>query len=234
MDLNVVSNYEKLSLMAARFIADEIRRNPKLVLGLAAGNTPLATYREMVRMHREEGLDLSEVVFFNLDEYAGLDANDPGSFTAFLHSNLLDHINVKRSNLHLLKFPEDEVDRYCETFEEDLRDAGGIDLQILGIGRNGHIAFNEPGSSFKSRTRIVNITEGSFADSPRVAITMGIGTILDSRRILLLASGKSKGEALAKALEGEVTESVPASVLQRHKDVVVIADDDCAVYLGKI
>jgi len=234
MIINVVPNYDALSLTAAQRIAEEIRRKPRLVLGLAAGNTPSGTYRELVRMHREEGLDFSEVVVFNLDEYAELEPTDPGSFTAFLHKTLLDLINVKKSNLHLLRFPEQStVQRYCESFEEQVRLLGGLDLQIIGIGRNAHIAFNEPGSSFQSRTRIVDLVERSSEQSPRTAITMGIGTILDSRRILLLVSGASKAKSLTNALEGKITESVPASALQLHSDVVVIADEASASLLSK-
>jgi glucosamine-6-phosphate deaminase len=211
-----VLDYEALSDNAARFIADCIREKPVLRLGLAAGNTPLGTYRELVRMHRDQGLDFSRVVFFNLDEYS-----DSQSFTDFLNRNLLDQIDVNRANVHLIKFPN------SESYEVEIRDSGGIDLQILGIGVNGHIAFNEPGSSFASRTRIVTVA----SDAQKTAITMGIATILESRRILLLASGEAKAEILAAALEGPVTEDLPASVLQRHPDVIVIADDACSARL---
>jgi len=234
MIIKVVSDYETLSRTAAQVIEDEIRRNPGIVIGLAAGNTPLGAYRELVRMHREEGLDFAHVVVFNLDEYAGLEPTHPSSFTAFLHHNFLDLINARKTNLHLLKFPDPGVtDSYCEAFEEELRLAGGLDLQILGIGRNAHIAFNEPGSSFKSRTRVVNVIEGGALEFPKTAITMGIGTILESRKILLLASGESKAEPLASAFEGEITESVPASALQLHGNVVVIADEASASRLTK-
>jgi glucosamine-6-phosphate deaminase len=230
MGVQIFPSYEDLSRSAAQFIADAIRQKPDLILGLAAGNTPLGVYRELVRMHRDGSLDFSRVAVFNLDEYAGLDASDTRSFTSFLRKNFIDLINVSESNVHLLKFPDMSVDVYCEDVEEAIRQAGGIDLQILGIGRNGHIAFNEPGSSFKSRTRVVKVAEPS-APEFATAITMGIATILDARRILLLASGPVKAEILAKAIEGPVTETLPASVLQLHADVTFMVEASSAVHL---
>jgi glucosamine-6-phosphate deaminase len=207
-----VRDYDELSVAAAQLIASRVRGKPHLVLGLAAGNSPVGTYRELVRMYREEALDFSQVVFFNLDEY------EIESFTSFLKLNLLDQINAAKSNVHLLRFPADpEAVRYCQGIEQAIQDAGGIDLQILGIGSNGHIAFNEPGSGFDSRTRIV-----SLGDQGR-AITLGLATILEARQILLLASGEPKANILRAAVDGPVTEFVPASVLQRHSDVTVIA-----------
>jgi len=210
MVMRKVLDYQALSNAAAEFVAEHIREKPDLRLGLAAGNTPLGTYIELVRMHREQRLDMSRIVVFNLDEYA-----DSLTFTDFLNKNLLAKINIDPANVHLIRFPE------SERYEQEIRAAGGIDLQILGIGRNGHIAFNEPGSRFDSRTRIVTVA----AEVPKTAITMGIGTIMESRRILLLASGEAKAGVLAAALEGPVTEELPASVLQRHPDVTVIADE---------
>ena len=232
MILQVFPDYETLSKHAAQFVADAVRQKPDLVLGLAAGNSPVSTYREIIRMHEQEGLDLSRVVFFNLDEYGGLDPADPHSFTAFLQQNLLDGVHVNPANVHLLRFPASHVDEYCEDVEEAIRRAGGIDLQVLGIGRNGHIAFNEPGSSFASRTRVVKLAEPAphFA---KTAITMGTATILDAHRILLLASGADKADMLASAIEGPVTEMVPASILQLHANVTVMADASSAARLTR-
>jgi glucosamine-6-phosphate deaminase len=233
MVVHIVPDYESLSQKAASLVADAIRGKTDLVLGLAAGNTPAGTYRELVRMHREAGLDFSRVVCFNLDEYGEIDPTDPRSFTAFLHENLLDRINVNSSNVHLLTFPsEAAATTYCQAIEDDIRRVGGIDLQILGIGRNGHIAFNEPGSTFYSRTRIVNLLAPETPDTPRTAVTLGIATILESRRLLLLCAGEQKAEILAKALHGPIDEGVPASVLQRHPEVTVIADQASAAYLS--
>ena len=230
MVVKTFPSYETLSKSAAQFIADAIRQKPDLVLGLAAGNTPSGAYRELIRMHKDDSLDFSGVAVFNLDEYAGLDGSDTRSFTSFLHQNFLDSINIRESNVHLLKFPDKSVDAYCDHVEEAIRQAGGIDLQILGIGRNGHIAFNEPGSSFKSRTRVVKVAEPN-APEFATAITMGVATILDARRILLLASGPMKAEILAKAIEGPVTETLPASVLQLHGDVTIMVEASSAIHL---
>jgi glucosamine-6-phosphate deaminase len=217
--LRKFSDYETLSREAANMVADQIRANPASVLGLAAGKTPIGTYNELVRLHRESRLDFSRVVFFNLDEYWGLPESDPQSFGWFLNHHLIRHIHLPSGNIHFLNGIAAESS--CETFETAIREAGGIDLQILGIGRNGHIGFNEPDSPFDSRTRPVVLAHEGPPGTPRTAVTMGIATILDARRILLLAAGDKAG-ILRKALEGPVTETVPASVLQRHADVTVL------------
>jgi len=234
MNVHIVQDYATLSRHAAKIIADELRRKPDLVLGLAAGNTPLGTYQELVRMHREEDLDFSRTTVFNLDEYGGLDRTSAQSFHDFLHLNFVNLIHIPKSNVHFLSYPSLSVDSYCEQFERKIREAGGIDLQILGIGQNGHIAFNEPGSSIASRTRVVTLEPGNDTRSLNTAITMGVATILESRRILLLASGRQKAEVIANALEGPVTEEIPASFLQEHRDVVVIADEASAGNLKKL
>jgi len=235
MNLRIARDYEALSRNAAQIIAGEIRRKPDLVLGLAAGNTPLGAYLELVRMHREENLDFSRVVLFNLDEYG------PGKifvqrFSDFLHRNFVNQVNVDKPNVHFLSFPSVSVQGYCRSFEELILKAGGIDLQILGIGRNGHIAFNEPGSTLDSRTRVVTLDRSGVSDSPHTdtAISMGVATIMESHRILLLASGSSKAEVLAKALEGPVTETIPASFLQRHRDLIVLADEAASSQLKNL
>jgi glucosamine-6-phosphate deaminase len=222
MVVQVFPNYEALSQGAAQFVTEAIHAKPNLVLGLAAGNTPLGTYRELVRLHQDGAVDFSRVVFFSLDEYIGLDASDPRSFTSFLRQNLLDHIDAVPGNVRLIK-PSMDV-------EESIRDAGGIDLQILGIGRNGHIAFNEPGSRLDSRTRVVQLAEPA-PDFAKTAITMGIATILESRQILLLASGASKAEILSQAISGPVSDALPASALQLHANVTLMAEASSAAHL---
>jgi glucosamine-6-phosphate deaminase len=233
---------EQLGREGARIVAAAIRRNPKIRLGLATGSTMLTFYKELVRLHRDENLDFSGIVSFNLDEYLGLPATHPESFHYFMHENLFRQVNAKPENIHI---PDGTVsenyDRYCAAYEQAIRDAGGIDLQILGIGRNGHVGFNEPTSSLGSRTRLKVLTTETIDDNrksfqpgervPECAITMGIGTILEARRILLLASGSSKATSIAQAIEGPVTASVTASALQHHPDVTFIVDQEAGANL---
>jgi glucosamine-6-phosphate deaminase len=238
----ICKDYEGMSRKAASIVASAIRKKPALTLGLATGATPRGTYKELIRLHKQESLDFSQVKTFNLDEYLGLSPSHPQSFYHQIHDAFLNHINIIPRNTHI---PDGTIDRdfdsYCEKYESSIRNAGGIDLQILGIGKTGHIGFNEPTSSLASRTRLKTLTQetiaanqASFGPSERVpdcAITMGIGTILESSRILLLASGLEKANAVAAAIEGPLSASVSASALQLHKDVVVILDQEAAVKL---
>jgi glucosamine-6-phosphate deaminase len=238
------NNSEELDREAARIIASAIRRNPSLRLGLATGSTTIGVYSELARMHRDEGLDFSRVVTFNLDEYVGLSGNHPQSFRYFMQQNLFRHVNVDPVNIHI---PDGTLrgnyDEYCAAYERSIRDAGGIDLQILGIGRNGHIGFNEPASSLGSRTRLKALTRETLEDNrkfflsdgdmPKCAVTVGIGTILEARRIVLLADGSSKATAVARAIEGPITASVTASALQLHPDVTFIVSEDAATGLAQ-
>ena len=233
---------EELGREAARVIANAVRRNPALRLGLATGSTMLAMYQELVRLHQRDSLDFSQVTTFNLDEYLGLPANHPQSFHYYMQQNFFAHVNVDPGNIHI---PDGAIngnyDQYCASYEEAIRHAGGIDLQILGIGRNGHIGFNEPTSSLGSRTRLKVLSKETIQDNrkffaaqneiPQCAITMGIGTILECKRILLLASGSSKATAIAKAIEGPLTASVTASALQLHSDVTFIIDREAGAEL---
>jgi len=228
---------------AARMIAELVRRKPACVLGLATGSTPLTAYAELVRMHREEGLDFSHVVTFNLDEYVGLGPSHPQSYRSFMQRHLFDHLNINPSKTHVPDGRALDFDAHCRQYEQRIRDAGGIDLQLLGIGSDGHIAFNEPGSSLGSRTRLKTLTSKTIQDNarffgsedqvPRLAVTMGVGTILESRRCLLLAIGAPKAAAIRSTIEGPVTAQVTASALQLHRDVVVIADEEAAGWLAR-
>jgi glucosamine-6-phosphate deaminase len=233
-----------LNREAARIIASAVRRDPSLTLGLATGSTTIGVYAELARMHREEDLDFSKVVTFNLDEYVGLPANHPQSFRFFMQQNLFRHINVNPTNIHIPDgMRRDNYDEYCAAYEDSIRQAGGIDLQILGIGRNGHIGFNEPASSLGSRTRLKALTRETLEDNrkffasgeemPKCAITVGIGTILEARRIVLLAAGSSKSKAVALAIEGPITASVTASALQLHADVTFIVNEEAAAELAQ-
>ncbi|MCA9154351.1 MAG: glucosamine-6-phosphate deaminase [Planctomycetales bacterium] len=231
------------SLRAARFVADLVQRKPDCVLGLATGGTPLGTYRELIRMHREEGLDFSRVTTFNLDEYVGLGPSHPQSYRHFMDENLFRHINVNPDRTFVPDGRALDFDAFCESYEQRIRDAGGIDLQVLGIGSDGHIAFNEPGSSLGSRTRLKTLASETIKDNarffgsedrvPRLAVTMGIGTILESRRCLLIAFGEGKASAVRAAIEGPVTAQVTASALQLHRDVVAVLDQTAAGWLAR-
>lgn len=238
MRVIILPDADSVGCQAAEFIARLVRKQPACVLGLATGSTPLGAYRELIRLHREEGLDFSRVVTFNLDEYVGLSPSHPQSYHHFMQSHLFDHVNLAPENTHVPDGLADDFDEYCPQYEKTIEDAGGIDLQLLGIGSDGHIAFNEPGSSLGSRTRLKTLAPETIRDNarffdrpeevPRLAVTMGVGTILDSRRCLLLAYGRSKAGAVARAVEGPVTAQVTASALQLHRDVTVIVDEEAA------
>ncbi len=243
MRVVIESDVDAVSRRAARFVAGLVRRKPDCVLGLATGSTPLGTYKELIRMHQEEGLDFSQVTSFNLDEYVGLDPSHDQSYRYFMEENLFRHINIDASRTHVPDGLATNLGAYCEQYEEMIRDAGGIDLQVLGVGRDGHIAFNEPGSSLGSRTRLKSLTGETITDNarffesedkvPRLAITMGVGTILESRQCLLLALGSSKAQAVQGTIEGPVTAQVTASALQLHRDVIAVIDEEAAAWLTR-
>ncbi len=237
-NISIVKDYDEMSSRAARIIADAIRNKPNLVLGLATGGTPVGCYQELIRMHKEEGLDFSRVITFNLDEYIGLPPTHPQSYRYFMDENLFRHVNIKIENTYVPDGLSADLQRTCKEFEELIKRAGGIDLQLLGIGANGHIAFNEPGSPSDSRTMVVNLSERTIKDNarffksieevPRQALSMGMETIMEVRKIILLASGVGKAEAVAKSVEGPITTDVPASILQRHPNCIFILDEEAA------
>jgi glucosamine-6-phosphate deaminase len=227
MRVLLAPDYRTLSRTASELILKAVRTKPELTLGLPTGNTPLGMYEELVRSYREQHMDFSEITTFNLDEYVGLERNDPHSYRFYMQEHFFDHVNVPPGNVHI---PEEAF-----SYEKKIREAGGIDLLVVGVGPNGHIAFNEPGSSFASRTREVTLAPETIANAethfegapiPRRALTMGIGTMLESRCIVFLASGASKVDIVRRALNGPVSESVPASALQMHPNVIAILDED--------
>lgn len=221
--------------LAARIFVRQLQIQPNAVLGLATGRTMIPLYAELVRNHREGRLKLKRATVFNLDEYVGIPSTDAGSFRRFLDDHFVNRVDINPARVHLPSARGAETRNVGLAYEKAIEKAGGIDLQVLGIGQDGHIGFNEPTSSLASRTRIKTLTRqtrrdnaepfGSWEKVPAHAITMGIGTILESRRIILLAFGKSKAAAIAKMVEGPVTAMVPASALQFHPDVKVIVDE---------
>jgi len=243
MEVIIKDTYEEMSIEAAKIIRDAVHLKPNLVLGLATGSTPIGTYRELIRMHKAGELDFSKVVTFNLDEYVGLPATHDQSYYYFMHENLFDHINISATNVHVPSGVVRDFGRYCQWYEEEIAKVGGIDLQVLGIGSDGHIGFNEPGSSLASRTRIVTLTEETIRDNsrffermedvPRFAITMGVGTIMEAKHCLLLANGEKKAEPVEALVEGPITSQVTASALQMHPHATVIVDTAAASKLKR-
>jgi glucosamine-6-phosphate deaminase len=229
MQVIIEETYEQLSRAAAQIVARTLNSKPNAVLGLATGSTPLGLYKELIRMHKEGGLDFSQVTTFNLDEYVGLPSSHSQSYHYFMNENLFKEINIPPQNVYIPSGTTDNYEAFC---------SGGIDLQVLGIGSDGHIAFNEPASSLGSRTRIKTLTRQTIDDNARFfdnqevvpvyAITMGVGTILEARRIMLLANGEHKAEAIANAIEGPVTSMCTASALQLHQDTLFFLDRPAA------
>jgi glucosamine-6-phosphate deaminase len=237
----VKENYDAMGKEAARFVADRLRKEPNLVLGLATGSTPLALYKELIRLHRDEGLDFSKVTTFNLDEYVGLPPSHDQSYHYFMKQNLFQSININERYTHVPQGMAKDIDAFCDWYERRIQECGGIDLQVLGIGANGHIAFNEPGSSLGSRTRIKTLTGTTRIDNarffknreevPQYAVTMGVGTIMDAKELILMASGASKAPAVKAAVEGPITAMCPASIIQMHQRAYVFIDKEAAAGL---
>ncbi len=243
MKIIIQENYEQMSKATAQEVADILNAKPNAVLGMATGSTPLGVYQELVRMHRNDGLDFSRVTTFNLDEYVGLTPDHEQSYHYFMHENFFKHVNVSAQNIYIPSGTTSNYRAFCAWYEKRIEECGGVDVQILGIGSDGHIAFNEPTSSLSSRTRLKTLARPTIEDNARFfdkpedvpiyAITMGVGTILDARKILLLAWGSSKAEILAGAVEGPVSEALPASFLQEHKSANVIVDEGAAAELTR-
>jgi glucosamine-6-phosphate deaminase len=241
MEIIIRDTYDEICKPAAATVAEVLNSKPNAVLGLATGSTPLGLYKELIRMHRDEGLDFSQVTTFNLDEYVGLTKDHSQSYHYFMHENLFKHINVPPQNNYIPSGTTDNYEAFCKWYEQRIVECGGIDLQVLGIGTDGHIAFNEPSSSLGSRTRIKTLAKQTIEDNARFfeksedvpvyAITMGVGTILEARRIMLMANGPSKAQAVAGAIEGPVTSMNTASALQLHRDTIFFLDRAAAANL---
>lgn len=241
MEVIIQADAHAASVVAARLISHLLREKPNAVLGFATGNTPILMYQELVRKFREGHIDFSRVTTFNLDEYVGLPPEHPASYRSFMFRHFFDHVNVARDRIHLPDGMAHDIPAHCEEYEARIRDAGGIDLQILGIGTQGHIGFNEPTSSLGSRTRIKTLTPRTRRDNaflfggedkvPKHVITMGIGTIMEAKQCVLLAFSKGKAQAIARAVEGPITAMMPASILQMHPVVKIFLDEGAASQL---
>ncbi len=240
----ITRDYDAMSERAAEFVISAIEARPDLVLGLATGSTPEGLCERLVRAHQEEGLDFSSVTTVNLDEYVGLEPDHCQSYRCFMNQHLFDHVNVRMENTHVPNGLAESLTAECERYERMIQDLGGIDLQVLGVGRDGHVAFNEPGTSLASPTHVTALTRETIEDNsrffdspdevPRFAITMGIGSILGARRCLFLASGAGKADAVQGAIEGPVTSMVTASALQMHPDTIAIVDEEAAGKLARV
>lgn len=238
MNIQVVKDYQEMSDKAAKYIAEKVRRFAGIKLGLATGGTPEGTYQNLIQDYQVNATSYQNVTTFNLDEYIGLSGDHPNSYRFYMNDQFFNHIDIDKNNTHVPKGDSGDSEKECERYEKLLADHGGIDLQILGIGKNGHIAFNEPGTSFQSKTHVVPLTAStreanaryfnSFDEVPAHAITMGIGTIMKSKEILLLISGEAKKDAFSRLMHGEVDESFPASILLQHPNVTIIADEAAA------
>jgi glucosamine-6-phosphate deaminase len=239
MEVVILPQPADVVALGARMVEEQVRKNPHSVLGLATGSTMEGVYRLLAR----RSLDFSRVTTFNLDEYVGLDADDPGSYATYMKEHLFTHVNLQPANCHLLDGTTSDIPGHCAAYEKAIVDAGGIDLQLLGIGQDGHIAFNEPGSSLASRTRLKTLTPDTRASNaphfpkgesvPMHVLTMGIATIMEARRCLLLAYGKSKAAVIAAAVEGPLTASCPASILQMHPCCTMIVDQEASQNLER-
>ncbi|MBI4324551.1 MAG: glucosamine-6-phosphate deaminase [Chloroflexi bacterium] len=235
MEVIIRSGAEAAADLVARILAKELRANPNLVLGLATGRTMESVYAKLVRRHREEKLDFSLCRTFNLDEYVGLPGSDRHSYRHYMNHHLFQQVNIDLRNTHLPAGMASDLDAECARYEQEIAKSGGIDLQLLGIGRAGHLGFNEPLSALRSRTRVKALSPATLtqnaplfddpAKMPRRAITMGVGTILESRRCLLLAIGEEKADIIAKAVEGPITAMISATALQLHPRCTVVVDE---------
>ena len=235
MKILKTKNYQDMSRKAANIISAQIILNPESVLGLATGSSPIGVYEQLIDWNRKEDVDFSHIKTVNLDEYQGLQKSDEQSYYYFMHKRLFEHVNIQLENTHIPNGMEKDAKKECAHYEEVIKSLGGVDLQLLGLGHNGHIGFNEPGQAFETGTHCVDLQEStieankrffaSATDVPRQAYTMGIKTIMQAKKILVVVSGEDKAEIVKKAFFGPVIPGVPASILQMHNDVILVGDE---------
>ena len=235
MQIYKATDYKDMSRKAANIIYAQVIMKPNCVLGLATGSTPIGTYQQLIEWYKKGDLDFSDVTTVNLDEYKGLPRTNDQSYYYFMHQNLFDQVNINPENTHLPNGMEPNSEKECARYESLIHSLGGVDLQLLGLGHNGHIGFNEPGEAFEKETHCVDLQErtieankrffASADDVPKQAYTMGIKTIMQAKKILVIVSGEDKADIVAKAFFGPVTPAVPASILQMHNDVTLVGDE---------
>jgi glucosamine-6-phosphate deaminase len=236
MNVLVANNYEEVSKIAADIITKLVVSKPNCILGLATGSTPIGTYKKLIEYNKEKMVDFSKVTSFNLDEYLGLPGDHPQSYRFFMNNNLFNHINIDINNTFVPNGIASDIQKECENYDQMILDAGGIDLQVLGIGNNGHIGFNEPSEVLNMGTHVTNLTENtiqanarffnSIDEVPTKAITMGLGSIMKAKHIVLIASGSAKADIIGKLINGKIDTLIPASLLQVHHNVTVIVDKE--------
>lgn len=242
MRVVILENAAAVATYGAEIFSQQLRQKPNSVLGLATGSTPIALYQELVTRTQKGELSFRQACSFNLDEYWGLELNHPQSYRHFMDVHLFDHLDIDKANTHVPPSTAEDPQLACELYERAIASAGGIDMQLLGIGRNGHIGFNEPSSSLSSRTRLTVLSQETIDDNsrffgadeyqPKMSITTGIGTILEAKKLVLLATGDSKAAAIKATIEGPVSASCPASALQLHPDAMIILDAEAASQLS--
>ena len=241
MKLIVVKDYDEASLEAFKVMKEFVK--PGKVLGLATGSTPLGLYNLMVKDHKENGTSYKDILTFNLDEYVGLPITHPESYYAFMHTNLFNHIDIPKVNVHVPSGLGENLDEQCKAYDKMIEEHP-VDIQLLGIGSDGHIAFNEPGTAFDSGTHVTDLAESTIKDNarffendmskvPTQACTQGIGTIMKAKTLLMIATGANKAQAVKDMVEGPIDESCPASILQKHQDAIIICDEAAASLLSK-
>lgn len=236
MRIIIAENYQEMSNKAAAMVASQIILKPNSILGLATGDTPLGMYKELIKLYNNKQIDFSEAKTFNLDEYYGIGKENNQSYYYYMMKNLFNHININKENINIPNGMASDIQEECLYYEKRIKEVGGIDIQVLGIGVNGHIGFNEPDVNFEAQTHLVNLDEKtiesnsrffqSIEEVPTKAISMGIKTIMHAKKIILLANGVSKAEAIFQTVNGKISPEVPASILQLHQDVTIIVDKE--------
>ena len=241
MKIIEAKDYQDMSRKAANIISAQIIIKPNCVLGLATGSSPIGTYKQLIDWYNKGDIDFSQVSTVNLDEYKGLEPDNPQSYYYFMYENFFKHVNIDLKKVHVPNGMEENIEKECSRYDQLITSLGGVDLQLLGLGNNGHIGFNEPFESFNKTTHCVTLTQSTIdanarffnaaEDIPRYAYTMGIGNIINANKIVLIVSGSAKAQILKEVVEGPILPNVPASILQLHKDVTVIADQEAASLL---